>query len=70
MTTDADKTNARKRWIEAAKAFAIQPGAEVSCPACDEGQLSVRDSEPVAGKIERVLTCGQCSARVFIRMDA
>jgi DNA-directed RNA polymerase subunit RPC12/RpoP len=70
MTTDDTTSKARKRWLEAARAIAEEAGAEVTCPACGEAHLTVRDSAPVDGKKERTLACGKCGARVFIRMEA
>jgi hypothetical protein len=69
MTTDDKPEDINKRWVEVAALIKADPKAEVLCPACDASHLAVQDSEPVDGKMERVLSCEKCGALVFIRME-
>lgn len=61
-----------RRWLSAALLLADNPVANVVCPECGEGRLTVADIESGQGDglMERILQCPQCGARNAIRMGA
>lgn len=55
-------------WIEAAKILGANPTAEVPCPECADGPLSVSDHfSPGSQTFERRLTCKKCGAGNVMR---
>jgi hypothetical protein len=61
--------SARRGWIEAAKAFAVDPYAEVVCPVCKKGKLRSEDISLPSGEIaERRIYCDMCESDNFIRL--
>lgn len=51
----------RKKWLEAAKTLSVNKTANVNCPECQIGFLSVKDVlVKESNQVDRYLVCDNC----------
>ena len=69
-TTTKTSEEVRRGWIEAAKALASDPDAQILCPACDDAYLKIRDIDPGEeyDKFERQMSCPTCGSVEYMML--
>ena len=62
--------NANKGWLEAAKIFATNPHAKITCPECNVGEIVIKDEiSKDQKKLDRYLVCNSCGKWNVITMS-
>ena len=65
-----DANERRTRWLEAASALTLEPGAQVLCPDCGKSFLTATDEQVDASHVDRHICCAYCGARESIFLKA